>query len=198
MATLKELLGDAYKDGMTLEEIETALGSVTLPADQSGEIKRLNELISKRNGEIKDWKDKYNETLSADERAKKEREEEHEKLMKEVEELRKQQTISSHTASYVAMGYDPALAAETAQALVSGDMNTVFANQKKHQEALEKKVRAEALKKTPKPEGDGGKDTTMTLEKLRKMSPADRYEYAVKNPDEYKALYNPNDAGGNE
>ena len=50
---------------------------------------------------------------------------------------------------------------------------------------------ADALKGTPKPvpdKGDGG----MTLEKLRKMNPTERYEYSQKNPEEYKALY-----GGN-
>ena len=34
----------------------------------------------------------------------------------------------------------------------------------------------------------------MTLDKLRKMSPQERYEYSVKNPEEYKTLYN----GGTE
>ena len=38
----------------------------------------------------------------------------------------------------------------------------------------------------------------MTLEKLRKMSPQERYDYSVKNPEDYKALYTNNDTGGNE
>ena len=73
----------------------------------------------------------------------------------------------------------------------------VFANQKKHLENVEKKVRAEALKDTPKPTPDGD-SKTMTLEKLRKMSPQERYDYSVKNPEDYKALYTNNDTGGNE
>ena len=38
-----------------------------------------------------------------------------------------------------------------------------------------------------------GDPTEMTLEKLRAMSPIDRYNFSVNHPDEYKSLY-----GGNE
>ena len=67
----------------------------------------------------------------------------------------------------------------------------VFANQKKFLETHDKTLKADLLKQTPTPPaGDGG--DTMTLEKLRKMSPQERYEFSEKNPDEYKKLY-----GGN-
>ena len=86
------------------------------------------------------------------------------------------------------MGYDEKLAEETAEAMASGEMDKVFANQKKHLDAFEKKVRAEALKNTPKPTPDGdGK--TMTLEKFRGMSAEERYKFSVEHPDEYKELY---------
>jgi len=76
--------------------------------------------------------------------------------------------------------------------MTDGDTDKVFANQQKYLEAYGKKVRAEALKDTPKPTPDGdGK--IMTLEKFRKMSPQERYEYSVEHPTEYKQLY-----GGNE
>ena len=41
--------------------------------------------------------------------------------------------------------------------------------------------------------GDGGGDGSMTLEKFRGLSPAERYDFSVNHPDEYKELY-----GGNE
>ena len=37
--------------------------------------------------------------------------------------------------------------------------------------------------------GDPREEGTMTLEALRKMSPAERYSYSVNNPEEYKKLY---------
>lgn len=41
-------------------------------------------------------------------------------------------------------------------------------------------------------EASDGDDKGMTLDKLRKMSPVERHEFAIKNPTEYKNLY-----GGN-
>lgn len=38
-------------------------------------------------------------------------------------------------------------------------------------------------------EGSDGDDKGMTMEKFRKMSPAERYNYSVTNPTEYKQLY---------
>jgi hypothetical protein len=67
----------------------------------------------------------------------------------------------------------------------------VFENQKKHIESVEKKIRADVLKETPKPEGGNGSDT-MTKEKLRGMTVQERYDYSVNHPEEYKKLY-----GGN-
>ncbi len=40
--------------------------------------------------------------------------------------------------------------------------------------------------------GNGAQAQGMTLDALRKMSPGERYDYSVKNPDKYKELY-----GGN-
>lgn len=41
----------------------------------------------------------------------------------------------------------------------------------------------------PGESGDGDGGTGMTLEKLRKMTPAERYTYSINNPEEYKTLY---------
>jgi hypothetical protein len=82
-------------------------------------------------------------------------------------------------------------ASGTAEALAKGDMDTVFKNQKAHADAREKALRTELLMQTPEPAG-GGESPTMTKEKLRAMSPQERYEFSVKNPEEYKNIY-----GGN-
>jgi hypothetical protein len=72
--------------------------------------------------------------------------------------------------------------------MVNGETDKVFANQKKHLEALEKKIRADVLKNTPKPEGGNGSDT-MTKEKFLKMSDSEKYMFSVEHPEEYKKLY---------
>ena len=85
------------------------------------------------------------------------------------------------------------MADETAEAMADGNLEKVFANQKKHLTSFEKRIRAEALKDTPKPTPDGN-SKTMTLKKLREMNPADRLKFSQEHPEEYKELY----TGGNE
>ena len=69
----------------------------------------------------------------------------------ELAELKRDKAVSEHRARLLGLGYDEALAVDTAKALAKGDMDTVFANQRKHQELQEKALRAQLLKETPKP-----------------------------------------------
>ena len=188
---LKDLLKDAYKDGITVEEIESALADVDIPSDQSAEIDRLKAALSKSNSENAEWKKKHREALSEEERKAQETADLIKQLTEQNEKLTRESNISKHKAKFLGMGYEEVLANDAAVAMVDGDMEKLFSYQQKHQEALEKKIRADALKGTLKPVPDKG-DGAMTLEKLRKMSAIERYEFSQKNPDEYKTLY-----GGN-
>jgi hypothetical protein len=185
---LKDLLKDAYKEGITVEEIESALAEVEIPADQSAEIERLKTALSKSNSENAEWKKKHREALSEEERRSQEVADELKQLREQNEKLLRESNVSKHKAKFLGMGYDESLATDAAAAMVDGDTDKLFTYQQKHQEALEKKIRADALKGTTKPVPDKG-DGAMTLEKLRKMSEVDRYNFSVNNPDEYKALY---------
>lgn len=194
---LKEVLGDAYKEGMAFEEVEAALEKVTVPEDHSAEIERLKNALSKSNSEAAGYKKQLREKMTEDEQKKQKEQEEREELQSKYDKLLRESEVSKFKAKLLGMGYEEKLADATAEAMADGDTEKVFANQKKHLENVEKKVRAEALKDTPKPTPDGD-SKTMTLEKLRKMSPQERYDYSVKNPEDYKALYTNNDTGGNE
>ena len=188
---LKDLLKDAYKDGMTTEEIEAALADVEIPADQSAELERLKSANSKLSSENAEWKRKHREALSEEERKAQEVADELKQLREQNATLLRESGVAKHKAKFLGMGYEEALASDAAVAMVDGDMEKLFTYQQKHQEALEKKIRADALKGTTKPvpdKVDGG----MTLEKFRKMSAQERLEFSQKNPDEYKTLY-----GGN-
>ncbi len=188
---LKDLLKDAYKEGMTVEEIESALGDVEIPADLSAENERLKTANSKLSSENAEWKRKHREALSEEERKAQETAELLQQLKDRNAELERESSVSKHKAKFLGMGYEEALAGDAATALVDGDMDKLFSYQQKHQEALEKKIRADALKSTDDPVRDKG-DGAMTLEKLRKMSANERLEFSEKNPDEYNKLY-----GGN-
>ena len=64
---LKEVLGDAYKEGMTFEEVEAALEKVTVPEDNSAEIERLKNALSKSNSEAAGYKKQLREKMTEDE-----------------------------------------------------------------------------------------------------------------------------------
>ena len=188
---LKDLLKDAYKDGMTTEEIEAALEAVEIPDDQSAELKKLKDANSKLSSENAEWKRKHREAMSEEERKAQEVADELKQLREQNATLLRESGVAKHKAKFLGMGYEEALAGEAAVAMVDGDMEKLFTYQQKHQDALEKKIRADALKGTTKPvpdKADGG----MTLEKFRKMPAQDRLAFSEQNPDEYNKLY-----GGN-
>lgn len=147
--------------------------------------------FDKASSEVASYKKQLREKQS-DEEAKAQKEaEERAAIIAELDALKKEKVVNTYTTAYLGLGYDEKTAKATAEALAKGDMDTVFANQKTHNENREKALRAELLKETPPPAG-GKSDSGMTLERFRKMSPQERYEYSVSNPDEYKTLY-----GGN-
>lgn len=178
-------------ENMTVDQKLAALENLSIPdPDYSGHVKK--SVFDQTASELAELKKKYNATLSAEEQAKIARDQEMETIKTELESLRKEKTVSDHKAKFIALGYDEALAADTATALADGDMEKVFANQKKFLEAHDKATKDELRKNTPRPQGSDG-NATMTLEKLRAMSPSERYEYSVNNPEKYNELY-----GGSE
>ena len=188
---IKDLLKDAYKEGMSAEEIEAALKDIDLPTDNSAELDRLKNALTKSNSEAADLKKQLRDKMSAEELKAKEDAEKFEELQSKYEALVRKDSISQNKVKLLALGYDEALANDTAEAMVAGELDKVFANQKKHLDAVEKKIRADVLKDTPAPEGGAGSDT-LTKEKFLKMSTAEQYKYSVEHPEEYKKLY-----GGN-
>lgn len=183
---------EGYAD-MSAEDKLKALESYDLPTpDYTGYVKK--EVFDKTASELAEKKKELKEKMSADEQAQLEAKENVEKMQKELETLRRESNVSKSKAKFLALGYDEKLAEDTANAVADGDMEKVFANEQKHLESFEKQIRADVLKKTPKPEGGAGSDG-MTLEKFRAMNPLDRHEFAQKNPEEYKALYT---SGGND
>lgn len=181
---------EGYKD-MTPDEKVAALEAFEYD-DLSSEVERYKNATSKANKEVAEWKRKHNALISEEEQKKQESEEELKSLRQQVADMQKNELISNHKAKFLAMGYDETLADSTAKAMVEGDTDKVFENQRKFLETHDKSIKAELLKNTPKPPA-GGEGSGMTLEKFRKLSPQERYEYSVKHPEEYKELY-----GGNK
>ena len=141
-------------DKMTPEEKVAALEAYEIEdPDFTGYVKK--DVFDKTASELASAKKQLRDKMTADEQKEKDEAEKREKLENDYNALLKKVTVSENKAKLLGLGYEETLANETAEAMANGEIDKVFANQKKHLEALEKKVRADVLKDTPKP----GKDT---------------------------------------
>ena len=139
-------------ENMTAEEKLAALENYEFEVPNTEEAK-LKNLLNKANSEAASYKKALKELqdqkLTDDEKAKLEREESEKALKEELATLKKSQAIAEYKANYLANGYDEELATKTAEALFSGDMTTVFANQKTFAETVKAKAKEELLNSNP-------------------------------------------------
>lgn len=172
MSYLSDLLGDSYKEGMTEEEISTALQAAGAgqKKDDTDEITRLKAQLSKANSEAADYKKQLRGKQTADEAAAAEQKATMEKLTQENTDLKRSIALADKKTKLIAMGYDEKLADSTAIAMVDGDMDTVMKNQATFNESREKAIRAEQMKKTPRPAAgseEGGTDYAKKIEEAQ-------------------------------
>ena len=154
MSYLSDLLGDSYKEGMTEEEISTALQAAGAGQNNDAEINRLKAQLSKANSEAADYKKQLRGKQTADEAAAAEQKATMDKLTQENTDLKRSIALADKKTKLVAMGYDEKLADSTA-----------------FNESREKAIRAEQMKKTPRPaagsNGTGGMDYAKKIEEAQ-------------------------------
>jgi hypothetical protein len=196
MADIQSLLGEDYREGMTVEEINSVLANkqfvdpTTLPKSVEKTVfdKTASELakVKKELGELKNnnltGEEKVNAAIAeANARA-------NEFSMKmnrlDVEKL------------FIADGLAETDYADLLDDIVSEDKEktmklatSLLSVVKSQKSAAEKALRAELLKKTPKPPAGEQGGEVMTIEKFRKLSSQERYDFSVKHPEEYNKLY---------
>lgn len=190
MAKIDVTLIEGY-DQMTPEQKLAALESFEYE-DNAAELERLKSANSKANSEAAEYKRKLREKQTEEEAKAQKEAEDREALMKQNKELLERVAVSENTAQLVALGYDEALAAETAKAMYEGDTAKVFANQKKYQEGLKKKIEADLLDKTPKPPAGDGK---VTAEAFAKMTLTQKAQLKMQDPELFKTLYDTENGG---
>lgn len=140
--------------------------------DNAAELEKQKAAVSKANSEAAEWKRKHNALLGEDEKKKQEQEEKFANMEKELSELREAKSASEYKAQLIGLGYAEDLASKTAKAMVAGDTMTVIANQQKFLDEYTKQVKADTLKKTPKPTpgaggGTGEMDYAKKIEEAR-------------------------------
>lgn len=151
MADIQSLLGDAYKEGMTLEEVNEALAERELVDKSQFDGFVPKSLLEKANSEAADYKKKWKAASSEQERKAIEDAEQRAQIQEELKTLRRASKVSDYEKQHLALKYDEKDAKEIAEALYDGDMDTVFRLQKKHEEALQKSIKADLMKQMPTP-----------------------------------------------
>ena len=188
--TLKELLKDSYRDGMTPEEIDKALQGLREPLNpmQAYETDKLKAAVTKANAEAAKLKRELQARMSEEERREAERKAKEDEVHEQLAELRRAKIVADTKAQFLALGYEPELADKAAVASADGDYGTLFLAQKQHQDALVKKIRGDMLKATPKPSGGQTIPKNLTKEQFDGLSYRERLALFNENPDLYKEL----------
>lgn len=136
---------EGYAD-MTPEEKVAALEAHELPEpDMTGWVKK--ELFDKKASELAAAKKSAKPSEADAQRIA--------ALEGQVKTLTEEKQTGEYKAQLMAQGYDEQLAAATAEAMVKGDMTTVFANQKSFLEKHDQTLTATAMQNTPKPPAGG-------------------------------------------
>lgn len=155
--TLQELLGQDYREGMTVEEITLALANRNL-LDASEVEKQVNN----RTAAQKRLLDAANKKLADAQKQNTDANAQNADLLARIATLeegakadKRDKEIAQNKASLIAQGYDETLADETATAMADNDMAKILLNQGKYLKAREEAMREEMLKGT-KPPAAGG------------------------------------------
>lgn len=163
-------------------ETQTALSAFELEIpdpDYSGYVKK--DVFDRKASEAASLTKQLREKMTEAEQKEADDAKRWEDTQAELTALRREKAISDHTARLTALGYDGKLAATAATALADGDMEAFFAAQQKHQEAAEKKLRADLLMDTPKPApGSGG--GALTKKQFLAMPTQEQLAYIKDNP----------------
>lgn len=153
----KMLLGDAYVEGMSDEECQAKFNDVYVPKTSYEAAiqkeKKDRDNLAKENAE---WKRKFRERQTEEERKSEELAEQQAERDKEFNGMKRELSIMKMSKQYMGMGYDEELANETAAAFIDGDTETVFSNQKIFSESLKKNLKAELMKDMPVPPAGNG------------------------------------------
>ena len=158
---LNVLLGDAYKEGMTAEELVAAIEKAP---DPTTEVEKLRNAVTKANSEAAEYKKQLKAKRTDDENAAQEQADKLAELQKQNEEyaktvaaLKKEKTIATYKAEFVKQGYEAELADKAANALADNDTAKLFKYQSEFMSAHDTSFKASLLKDMPTPPGADGK-----------------------------------------
>lgn len=191
MATLKEILGDAYKADMTLADIESALNGKNL-ADLSGgqyvSVGKYNTAISERD----DYKTKYTDTLNEAQKAElanAEREERYKAIERENSINRYEKKLSSSVKNEQIRNEIAVLMADGKYDEAIDKQNAYLATETAE---IEKRIKDELMKQNPQAQAGNDGAGAITKEQFDQMTVAERTKLYKEQPEKYNEFVNQN------
>ena len=157
MGYLQDLLGSAYREGLSEDELSKAIEKAVNAKEKQAEqdLTKIKNAFNKASSEVAEYKHKLQEHLSDEEKKSSEQADLLKQLQEENAAFKRQSAIAENRAKFISFGYGEDLAQKTAEALFDGDLETVFANHKTAWEAKEKEIRAGVMRSTPVPPAGG-------------------------------------------
>lgn len=168
---------------LSADELRKAIAEVEIPDDNSAKLVdengRLKTALNKVSSEVADYKKKLKEKETAEETAKREREEADKKRDEELAGLHRKLDIQKYEQHYLSMGYKPELAKETAEAQANGDLAKVMANQQKFMEQFKAEQQEQSIKNQPSLNGGDPQTTPMTKAQIMAIKDAHERQKAI-------------------
>ena len=155
-------------------------------AELLAENKRMKKAFDKASSEAAAYKKQLMATKSDDEKLSMEKAERDAALREELEMLRKESQVNKLAKSFMGMGYPEDMASKAAEAQFSGDADELLRIQKQHIDNLEKKIRAELMKKMPVPATGNDDELHLTQEQFDAMSYREQLDLYEKHPSVYE------------
>lgn len=187
MSYLQELLGSAYKEGLSEDELSKAIEKAVNAKEKQAEqdLTKIKNAFNKASSEVAEYKHKLQEHLSDEEKKSSEQADLLKQLQEENAAFKRQSAIAENRAKFISFGYGEDLAQKTAEALFDGDLETVFANHKTAWEAKEKEIRAGVMRSTPVPPAGGATaNSSVTRESIMSIKdPVERQAQIAEHHD---------------
>lgn len=165
MATLKDILGESYKDNMTLADIESVISGMKLVDLSNGEYVSKGKLTDYER-RMKEAEKKLAEKLTDEEKA----------LAKQAEReeyykaLEKENAKNKYLSKLGKTIKDEKILEEVADLYANGDFATAIDKQNeylaKYHSEMEKTIKADLMKQNPQPQPQGSKVTYKTKDEI--------------------------------
>lgn len=157
---IKKMLGEAYKDDMSAEDLLKALEAVSEPKEPT-EPTVSKSVFDKMSSELAEMKRKAKEKMTDDEKAAQDRQD----LVDRLAASEKAVARMKQERAFEENGYDSKTASALAEALEKGDMAGFMKTHSEYMAETMKKreadIKADLLKATPKiPQGGGETEPT--------------------------------------